>query len=366
MAWSVQEKGSGPRRDLIVVAHGGVTDAIRAAAPGAIVVGLAQTPMKGLYASIGPDKVPPLAELVRGALDKAGGPELGQVVLCGFSEGCQAVRAWLAAGEVPSAVVAIDGIHGTKPAPSAGQVDPWRAFFARSRKGERFGVVTATRIPTVNYLPTATMLPIVTGFQPAPVLDAATTTSGAIVRRPDACAVLLALLGPTAGFLGVGAAIVSALSSAAAFEAEARAGEEAGGWILMPAIWGVPYQRIQQGLLVAEQWPGKDGAAHVQQAQSVMPRMIGEALSHKADPWISGYSSGPRPAEPGGIIWPAIPGGAPPGRPPATSPPASTPPATSPPATSPPAASEGGGGAAVAVLVLGLGLGGLALAKRRG
>lgn len=351
MAWSVQEKGSGERRDLIVIAHGGVTDAIRAAAPGAVVVGVSFQPMQGFYAAVAPDKLPPLADLVRGALQQAGAAELGRLVLVGFSEGCQAVRAWLAAGEVPSAAIAIDGIHGTKPAPSAVQVAPWRSFFGRARAGERFGAVTATRIPTVKYLPTAVMLPIVTGFQPAPLLDkeGATVAGGG---RPDACAVLLSLAGAHTGDLGA-SLVLGALVQAAALEAEG-----AGGWTVIPAWGGTRYQRAQQGGLVAEQWPGTDGAAHVEQAKSVMPRLIGEALQRHDAPWIAGYSPGPRPPEPAGIVWPAIPpgggggGGAPPGRPPAPG---------AAPATAPP---EEGGAVAGAVLVLGLAAAGLAISRR--
>lgn len=347
MAWSVQEKGQGARRDLVVIAHGGATDAIRAAAPGAILVGLAQKPMAGLYSAIGPGKVPPLAELVRGALEAAGGPELGRLVLVGFSEGCQAVRAWLAAGEVPTAAIGIDGIHGSKPAPSAAQVDPWRAFFDRARAGERFGAVTATRIPTVTYLPTATMLPIVTGFPAAP-------------SEPDAVGALLALASswqPHTGFVGAESLLLSALQGAAGLEAsrEVRAGEDP-GWVRIPDPIG--HWRIRAGLLVAEQWPGTDAPAHVQQAREVMPRMIGEAVaSTDAAPWIAGYSTGPRPPDPPGAPRLQPPGPGPSG-----------PPSRPPPSGIPPVApsSSGGEGGGAAVLLLGAGLGLLAMGRRRG
>lgn len=353
MAWSVQEKGSGARRDLIVVAHGGVTEAIRAAAPDAVVVGVSFPPMQGFYAAVAPDKLPPLGDLVRGALQQSGASELGRLVLCGFSEGCQAVRAWLGAGEVPSAAIAIDGIHGTKPAPSAAQVAPWRSFFGRARAGERFGAVTATRIPTVKYLPTAAMLPIVTGFQPAPLLD----KGGAVVAggRLDACEVLLSLAGAHTGDLGA-SLVLGALMGAAASEYAAAQGEGE-GWITMPPWSGTIYQRAQRGALVAEQWPGTDGAAHVEQAKAVMPRLIGEAMQRHDAPWIAGYSPGPRPPEPAGIVWPAIPpggggGGTPPGGPPAPG---------AAPATAPP---EEGGAVAGAVLALGLAAAGLAISRR--
>lgn len=343
MSWSLQEKGSGSRRDVVVIAHGGVTDPIRAAAPGAIVVSLVAKPLSGGYGSIGPGKVPPLFELVNGALQAAGGPSLGRLILVGFSEGCQAVRAWLAAGEVPSAAIAIDGIHGSSPAPSSSQVIPWRSFFERARRGDRFGAVTATRIPTSGYLPTATMLPRVTGF-PAP--------PGAPL---DGVGALLSIASSQIETGFAESILISALNGAVGLELESyararTAAGEASPWVEMPGVLG-SYQRAREGLLVAEQWPGTDAAAHLFQAQKVMPRMIGEAIaSTDAAPWIRGISSTTRPPDPGGLELP--PSGSPQGRPAPASPPAA-------PA---PASSAGGG---VFVLLASFGLGLVALAKKR-
>lgn len=354
MAWSVQEKGSGALRDLIVIAHGGVTQAIREAAPGAIVVGLAQKPLSGGYSAIGPGKVPPLAELVRGALEAAGGPFLGRLVLVGFSEGCQAVRAWLAAGEVPTAVLAIDGAHGSSPAPSPAQVTPWRSFFDRARAGERFAAITATRIPTSGYLPTAAMLPILTGFPPPPAVQ-------------DGVGALLSLAArwraPETGFVGAESILMAALQGAAGIEAarpRVAAGEDGGpGWIEIPDP--IPHWRIRAGLLVAEQWPGRDAPAHVQQARDVLPRLLAEAIaSIDVPPWIAGLHSRPRPPEaPGSIpiqVAPPSGGGGGGGGAPL--------PLPLPPSTAPGGGGgEGGGGAGAFLALSALGL--LALRGRR-
>jgi len=333
---TVQQPGEGNPRDPIVIAHGGLTPAIRAVAPQACVVGLSFPPLKGHYAlkGSGAGMLPPLAELVKGAL---GGVALRHLILVGFSEGCQAVRAWLAAGEVPSAVLAIDGAHGSKPSPSAAQVQPWRSFFARARAAQRPAVITATSIPTGNYLSTSTMLPILTGFQPPP----STTSAGGSV---------------VVGDVGIALAVLGSLANAAALEASARAG--AGP--TLPDGWeqGPGFLWTQQGLLYAEQWPGKDAAAHVQQAQQGIPRLLGRVLSELAQipaaPWVRGLTPGDPPPAPPGVVFPAIPGGGGGGgRPPSPATPPAAPPA--PPAPPPPPSSASSAAGPLVVLVLGLG-----------
>lgn len=318
--WSVQQKGSGSFRDLIVIAHGGVTETIRQVAPEAAIVGIGFPALKGHYVlkGQGAGMLPPLVEIVRAAIPASEGCQLRRLVLCGFSEGCQAVRAWLAAGEVPSAVLVIDGAHGSKPTPSEAQVIPWRQFFARAINAGRYAAITATRIPTTTYLPTATMLPILTGFPPPPPL----VTSGASIE-PETV------------------------------------------WQQMPAWSGVPYQRAVRGQLVAEQWPGTDGPAHVQQAREVLPRLLGESLAAMTVPaWVRGYSVGPRPPEETDVVFPPIPGGGGGGggggRPPPSTP---TTPPPAPPVPVPPPDSGGAGGAAAVLGLFGLGL--VALSRAR-
>jgi hypothetical protein len=52
------------------------------------------------------------------------------VILAGFSEGCAALRAQIAAGYTPQAVVAVDGIHSSKP-PKNEQLEPWFSWVQR-------------------------------------------------------------------------------------------------------------------------------------------------------------------------------------------------------------------------------------------
>lgn len=324
VSWTVAQKGDGSPRDLIVVAHGGTPVRLLELAPRACVVGLNFPPFKQNY-HLGA-MLPPLASLVRGVLGEV---PLGNLLLVGFSEGCQAPRSWLAAGEVPSAVLAFDGTHASIP-PTAGQLDPWRRFFDRARARERHAVVTATRIPTTGYMPTAEVLPLITGFPPAPKLPAA-----------------------VAGFAPAALALMG-LSSAASIEQElaghpyrVRTGEEGPAWELRG-----DHQQIRAGYLLAQQWPGGNAAAHVEQAAKVMPSMVGEVYTWLASepiaPYVRGYSAGeaPPPA-PAGVYPTPSPAGppAPPGRPPG--------PSSSPPSSSPPSSSSGGG-AAGPVLALGV------------
>jgi hypothetical protein len=330
-AWTVAQQGEGSPRDLVVIAHGGTPPTVLQYTPRACVVGVNYPPFKGNYKLGG--MLPPLADLVRGALGSA---PLGNLILVGFSEGCQAVRSWLAAGEVPSAVLVIDGAHASAPPDLKTQIQPWRDYFDRARWRKAHAIVTATRIPTTNYLPTAVVLPLITGFPPAPKMPAAVS-----------------------GFAPVALALMG-LSSAASIEQELRghpwrvrvAGEEEPTWQQRG-----DYQQIREGYLMAQQWPGGDAAAHVAQAQKVMPSLLGEVYvwlaNEPVSPYVRGYSSGdPPPIAPVGPYQPIPPGllpTNPPGRPPAQPP--SGPPLVGP-AFGPPAPSSGGGAAAVAVLAL--------------
>lgn len=290
--------------------------------------------------------MPALADLVRGALGSA---RLGNLILVGFSEGCQAVRAYLAAGEVPSAVLAIDGAHASAPPDLRTQIQPWRDFFDRARARRAHAIITATRIPTTNYLSTATMLPILTGFPPAPK-----------VAAPAAAA----------GFAPV-ALITLGLSTAATLEQHARGRNvrlwqvgEAGdpAWEVMG---GGAFQKCSEGWLQAQQWPGGDAAAHVQQAAQVMPIALGEVFVRLANgpiaPFVRGYSAGdPPPIAPVGPYTELPPGLTPtnpkPGRVPDS-------PAPAPPPA--PSSSSGGGGAGAVLLVLAAaGLGAVAVSRR--
>ena len=372
MAWSVQQKGEGSPRDLIIIGHGGLTAAITAAAPRACVVGVTFPALTGGYAQIAPDKLPPLAEIVRGAL---GSTPLGSLVLIGFSEGCQMVRTYLAAGEVPSAVLVIDGAHGSKPEPSAAQLAPWRSFFGRARAGQRHAMITATRIPTVKYLPTAYMLPLIMGCSPAPLepADVARVQAARPLTAAELQATAAGALRPGPGHVGV-ALLLELAQRWRPSRIAAGDAAEADAWEKGPGYW-----YLRDALAYAEQWPGTDAAAHVQQAKEVIPRLLGRTMGALADlpipGWVKGVSEGPAPAPPAGVVWPTVPGASSP--PPSSSPPASSPPGgrppagppsskppASPPPPAPPAKSDGSGGAGVLLLVLTAGGVGLLTLKR--
>ena len=345
-AWTVAQQGEGSPRDLVVIAHGGTPPTVLQYTPRACVVGVNYPPAKGNYKLGG--MLPPLADLVRGAL---GSTPLGNLILVGFSEGCQAVRSWLAAGEVPSAVLVIDGAHASAPPDLRPQIQPRRDYFDRARWRKAHALGTATRIPTTNYLPTAVVLPLITGFPPAPKLPAVSAVSG---------------------FAPVALALMS-LSGAASIEQELRGHP----WRVRVGAddeptWQVRdgYQQIREGNLMAQQWPGGDAAAHVAQAQKVMPSLLGEVYVWLANepiaPYVRGYSAGdPPPIAPVGPYQPIPPGlmpTNPPGRPPPQpGQPSSGPPLVGP-AFGPPSSSSGAGAAAVLAFFA---LGAAALAARR-
>ena len=79
------------------------------------------------------------------AAQKAGGSPDAGVVLCGFSAGCQGVRAHLWHGLDPVAVVALDGTAGAWPTPRPDQVDVWRTLADEARRRERVAVLTCTQ-----------------------------------------------------------------------------------------------------------------------------------------------------------------------------------------------------------------------------
>lgn len=174
----IVQPGSGARRALVVIHHltAALDDAVRSAlGPGPLVVNLTAPPGKGAYSRVGPGGLAPLAELCAWAAEKTGA-DVGPVALVGFSEGCQAPRAYLlAGGEQPFAVVAIDGTHADWPAPDeARQIAPWRAFFERARKdgcAARFiashsglTYVEQLKAPHRPYMATRSVLRRVTGW----------------------------------------------------------------------------------------------------------------------------------------------------------------------------------------------------------
>jgi len=177
VALRVVQPGKGAKRALVVVYHltSEIDAALRAAVGGTPAVLNHTAPVEdgkattgGAYFRVGQKGLRPMGELLELALQKTGAQVLSPVLLCGFSEGAQAPRAHLTAGEDAHGIVAVDGIHGTWPTPEPFQVDPWRNYFSRAKAGERVWVATCSQIPTASDAPAKTpvrlMLEKITGW----------------------------------------------------------------------------------------------------------------------------------------------------------------------------------------------------------
>jgi hypothetical protein len=128
-----------PGGDVVIVYHSGAPDAsLVSAAPDATIFVETFPALKGHYA----DPTP-----ISDAVAAAGG-SARRVILAGWSEGCQGIRAQLRRGEIPAACIAADGIHSTRPANIADHIDPWRAYRDRAIAGEVVLFVSHTAIVT--------------------------------------------------------------------------------------------------------------------------------------------------------------------------------------------------------------------------
>lgn len=303
MALHLVAPGSGNPRNVVLVYHvdwSAIGAKLQAAAPGWCVAVETGPAFKNFYQTGGGLTALPAA------LDQlrklAGFSELGSLILVGFSEGCQGVRSQLAAGHLPSAVLAVDGIHASSP-PADAQLAPWRAYCDKAKAQQRMAVLTHTAIPTTGYLPTSVVVPLV------------------------------AQLGPAA-------TSVQALDP--------------------------PHVVQNQGWLWVDSWPGKDAAAHVQQQTTVLPKNLETLRSYVEEsagqlkPSIAGAPGGQgTPPGTGGQGQPPGGQGQPPGG--QTTPPGGRPP-TAPPAGTTNQAPSSGGGEGLAFLGL-FGLALLALKK---
>jgi len=135
MAIRVANTGSGGKRPLVIAYHAG-GDALRAVWPEATIVSQAYPGFADHYTHFGPDAIATIDEVLAAAGMIA--DDMSALVLVGFSEGCQGVRTQLLAGVVPSAALAVDGIHA--------QPDPWRAYAERARRGEVALTITHSSI----------------------------------------------------------------------------------------------------------------------------------------------------------------------------------------------------------------------------
>lgn len=138
MSWRLVQKGQpplvvaylmGPGADADHDGRGDTDESVMAALPGAAIVETAEAPLQG-------------GDLAA-ARKLAGLAADAPVVLCGYSAGCQSVRAHLIAGLKPAAVVTIDGTSGAVPL-AKWQRDVWTTLLAEAEVGERTWVATCT------------------------------------------------------------------------------------------------------------------------------------------------------------------------------------------------------------------------------
>jgi hypothetical protein len=115
------------------------------------------------------------------------GSGVSDVILVGYSAGCQSVRGELMAGSNVSGVLAIDGTHANLP-PEKWQIDVWRNWAALARQSERLFVATCTENTYVEtslpvpqrYSATISVLRLVTDFQIIPSEHPAGEHDGAL------------------------------------------------------------------------------------------------------------------------------------------------------------------------------------------
>ncbi len=137
--WTLVHRGPGPIAiGYLLSATEASKERLRAALPGFSIVITGGAPA-----------APTKADLAE-AYKLAGASPTAQMILVGWSMGCKSVRALLADGVDPDAIVAVDGTHDTYPIPT--HVELWRAYAERARRGERLFVASATQQVYVEHL----------------------------------------------------------------------------------------------------------------------------------------------------------------------------------------------------------------------
>lgn len=134
MSLRIVQTGQGDERDVLVLYHltADLDAAVRASVgPGYVIVNVTEVPFQGNYKLVTKGgKLAPLDQLVANVHDRLGANfSMRRLCLAGFSEGCQGVRAQLAAGFTPHAVLLIDGTHGSWPKRLPSEVEPYAAVF---------------------------------------------------------------------------------------------------------------------------------------------------------------------------------------------------------------------------------------------
>lgn len=167
-----------PQTDVVIIYHltSQLDDKVKAAYPDAVILNETYPP-GGHYGGVGPDKVTPLSNCLEIAGLKP--EDVRNLILVGFSEGCQAPRSLLLAGASPSAILAVDGIHNNLTDKPGGQtlnyhVAPWKNYAALARDSEKVFTITHSAIVPMVKRPDGSIGHF-----------ASTTQMAAIILSPD-------------------------------------------------------------------------------------------------------------------------------------------------------------------------------------
>lgn len=152
MAEQVAQEGSGERRPLVIAYHT-PGDVLRGMHPTAAIWSFYGTPFSKQYFRAGYGVVRPLEELIARA--RAKGFEPDPVVLIGWSEGVQGIRAHLWEGSDArkqiGGIVSLDGAHAPTGFGGEEYIEPWEWAVDDAKDQELAFTWTTTRIPTTGY-----------------------------------------------------------------------------------------------------------------------------------------------------------------------------------------------------------------------
>lgn len=144
------QNGATSVRPLIVIYHAAseVDERVRTACGSyPAIINYTAKPMAKSYYRVGENGFQSLPVLYEWARKKTGAIQFAPVVLAGFSEGCQGIRAQLLATQFPDGICAVDGVHCSKPVPEEGtpkfkaELAPWVNWLNANDFGEHGGAV---------------------------------------------------------------------------------------------------------------------------------------------------------------------------------------------------------------------------------
>lgn len=169
----VQAAKPGERTDVVLIyhAHPIIDPKVKAAWPEAAIGNETMEAFKGHYGRIGGADLTPLVA----ACEKLGvkWSNVRNLILVGFSEGCQALRTFVLSGAIPSAMLAVDGVHnmasgnGTIKGHESGGVTmdftvrPWRVYAEAAEAKMRVLTITHSDIVPINVGSTTMMARII-------------------------------------------------------------------------------------------------------------------------------------------------------------------------------------------------------------